>query len=150
MSQPSQRKCKECGECKPHRNFVHWKLLGDGVPAEQDNDNRYTNVCELCYPEVKREMARKMEAGKQKKKAAALANLEATRAASESNGENGAGMRPKTNNSIMLPSTAMEQCAAAALKQVQATASNIRLTYRGVPSYLGAAVLVWNQTSDQM
>jgi len=91
------------------------------------------------------------------KKAAAISIAAASAEASSTavgtgagTGAIGAGDGPQIKNSIMVPTTVLEECSAAGLRQVQSTAQNARLAFRGVPSFLGVAVIVWDQTKDLM
>ena len=42
----------------------------------------------------------------------------------------------------------LERCAIAGLNQIKKSASEASSSFRGVPSYIGSAVAIWDQKSD--
>ena len=50
----------------------------------------------------------------------------------------------------LAPSAFLDQCTANALNQIKSTTAQAKSAFRGVPSYVGAVVVVWDEASQLM
>lgn len=145
-------KCNNCENLKPKSCFVHIKRHGNGAPDELDKDCRFNNICTECYPEKKAYYKEQLKKGKEAKRILDLAAKDAAFGLDEgvpgSTNNSSSSSSSTTTKSKIAPGAILKQCSGNALKQVSTTISHARSSFRGVPANVGAAVLVWDESSD--
>ena len=118
-------------------------------------DRRYNNICSECYPAKKAYYAQALNDGKEARKATlqaaqTVAAHAAARGATVAGAAGAVREAAEQQKPKLAPSAFLDQCTANALNQIKSTTAQAKSAFRGVPSYVGAVVVVWDEASQLM